>query len=247
MRRIYLIMVLQAPLVAYGDEAVDSKRPTDLMPGKSMLTGLFGNALGYRRQNASELTSLQRRIHYGARTEQFNPAGTLRDFHTAQLGADDEAWTTYGVPERRAGSVRTYQSPEIREVNYLTDHRTLLAVALDDPEHSPTLDDLSAALVMPARPLFIGRKCCLPERPIFEQTVEADNSTEALYLVDAPAGVMEAPVQWEGTERHVSVRQTEEVWMSDLKDWSNGVHTGRRMVYRGIQRPRGQSADCLGE
>ena len=242
----HLILVLQAPLVAYGDEAVDRKRPTDLIPGKSMLTGLIGNALGYRRQDALELDRLQRRIIYAARTEPLGRVGTLRDFHTAQLSADDVAWTTYGVPERRAGSPATYQAPEIREVDYLAESRSVVAVALDETADGPTLTEVAAAVRNPARPLFIGRKCCLPERPIFEAIVDADHETEALYSVEAWPEVMEAQTQWDGPDQHSSIQKHREVWVSDLKDWRNGVHVGRRMVNRGIQRFHDQLTDRVG-
>ena len=242
MKQTYLMLVLQAPLAAYGNEAVDRKRPTSLMPGKSMLTGLLGNALGYRRQDVLELDKLQSRLQYGARIEILNPYGPLRDFHTAQLGSRDLAWTTYGVPEGRSGSSQTYQSPEIREVDYLTEHRTLVALALNEPGQTPTLDHLAEALNWPKRPLFIGRKCCLPERPIFEKTIEAENSTEALHLAGTPNGTAEVQmqVQWDEAEQHVSVSKTRDVWVSDLKDWSNNIHTGRRMVNQGIQRLENQ-------
>ena len=242
----YLILVLQAPLVSYGGEAVDRKRPTNLFPGKSMLTGLLGNALGYRRQDAVELDSLQRRIKYAARTEPLGHVGTLRDFHTAQLAANDVAWTTYGVPERRTGSTATYQAPEIREVDYLAESRSVVAIALDETTEGPTLTEAAAAVRNPARPLFIGRKCCLPERPIFEAIVDADHETEALYSVKAGYGVMEAQAQWDGPEQHSSIRKDHEVWVSDLKDWRNGVHVGRRMVNRGIQLFPNQPTDRSG-
>ena len=231
----YLVLVLQAPLLAYGDEAVDRKRSTDLIPGKSKLTGLIANALGYRREDAIGLDSLQRRIRYAARTEPLGRIRTLRDFHTAQLAADDVAWTTYGVPERRAGSAATYQAPEIREVDYLVESRSVVAIALDETAKGPTLMDVAAAVRNPARPLFIGRKCCLPERPIFEAIVDAEDETEALYLADVGAEVMEAQVQWDGPNQHHSIRKDREVWVSDLKDWRNGVHVGRRLVNRGTQ------------
>jgi len=232
----HLILVLQAPLVAFGDEAVDRKRPTNLFPGKSMLTGLLGNALGYRRQDAAALDRLQRRITYAARTEPLGQIRTLRDFHTAQLAADDVAWTTYGTPERRAGSPATYLSPEIREVDYLVESRSVVALTLNDTTDGTTVPDVGNALRHPQRPLFIGRKACLPERPIFEAIVDAEHVTEALYLADVGTDVTEAQVQWDGPEQHDSIQKHQETWVSDLKDWRNGVHVGRRMVNRGTQR-----------
>lgn len=231
----YLILVLQAPLIAYGKEAVDSIRPTDHMPGRSMLTGLLGNAIGYRRKDADQLAQLQACIRYAARTEhsvQMN--ASVRDFHTAQLGARDAAWTTYGVPERRAGGPGLTRAPEIRDVHYLAETRSVVALSLAESGLGLTLPDVAQALRMPARPLFVGRKCCLPERPVLEGKVSAENDTEALHMVELGPDVKQSRVQWDGSEHHESVRKTHELWVSDLKDWRNGVHVGRRMVNRGV-------------
>ena len=246
MTRPYLILVLQAPLIAYGGEAVDRKRPSDLIPGKSMLTGLLGNAIGYRRHDADQLASLQERLRYAARTERLNPTYLLRDFHTAQLGADDTAWTTYGAPEGRAGSPASYQGPETREVDYLTETRSVVALTLADSEQGPTLTEAAEAIRNPARPLFIGRKCCLPERPIFERMVNAESDTEALCRIAPDTGATDGQIQWDGSEQHESVRKTHELWVSDLKDWRNGVHVGRRMVNRGIPLCHACQADLPG-
>ena len=242
----HLILVLQAPLVSYGDEAVDRKRPTDIFPGKSMLTGLLGNALGYRRRDADQLDSLQRRIRYAARTEPLGNIAILRDFHTAQLGTTDRAWTTYGTPEERKPERKNPQVTETREVDYLAESRSVVAIALDETEEGPTLTDVAAAVRNPARPLFIGRKCCLPDRPIFEAIIDADHETEALYSVESGHEAREARAQWDGPEQHNSIRKDHEVWVSDLKDWRNGVHVGRRMVNRGIQMLPIQATDRSG-
>lgn len=255
----HLILILQAPLAAYGDEAVDRIRPTDTIPGRSMITGLLGNALGYRRSDADALDRLQSRINHAARTELLTTPQTplrateathhiVRDFHTAQLSKDDQAWTTYGTPETRSGSRDSYRAPEIREVHYLAEHRVVIAVTLSKEKSGPSLDDLAYAIQRPARPLFIGRKSCLPERPVFEAIVHAESETEALSTIH---GVLEdatvAHVQWDGIQCHASVNKTHEQWVSDLKDWRNGVHVGRRLVNRGVQCLRPQAPDPTGE
>lgn len=246
MTRPYLILVLQAPLLAYGSEAVDQKRPTDLIPGRSMLTGLIGNALAYGRRDADKLASLQRRVRYAARTEPIGQYGTLRDFQTAQLDRNQKAWTTYGIPEQRAGGEATYRAPEIREVDYLADSRSVVAITLAEETGGPTLTDVAEALQNPARPLFIGRKCCIPERPIFEALVDAGHETEALYYIEADRDIVEAQVQWDGPGQHDSIRKDQDLWVSDLKDWRNGVHVGRRLVNRGTQRLPEQADDRSG-
>ena len=231
----YLIMVLQAPLIAYGDEAIDRKRPTDNFPGLAMLTGLLGNALGYRRQDADELQELQRRVAYAVRTESDHPNNRIRDFHTAQLGIDDKAWTTYGKPEGRTGDRKNPVVTETRALDYMTETASVVALTLREPSTTPLLEELAEALQKPARPLFIGRKCCIPERPVFETIISADSATDALYLIPGVTGQTNAQAQWDEQGHHYSFKMTHETWVSDLKDWGNGIHVGRRQVRRGVQ------------
>src|SRR5580658_1595422 len=70
--------------------------------------------------------------------------------------------TVYG---RRGRRPRSAQDPG---VCYLALGPPLLsvAVALREIGSPPTLDDLAAALAEPARSLFLGRKPCLPSRPV---------------------------------------------------------------------------------
>ena len=235
MSRQYLIMVLQAPLIAYGDEAIDRKRPTDNFPGLAMLTGLLGNALGYRHQDAAQLQELQRSVTYAARTESDHPHDRIRDFHTARLGIDDKAWTTYGKPEGRTGDRKSPEVTEIRELDYIAETASVVALTLREPSTAPSLEELAEALKKPARPLFIGRKCCIPERPVFETIVSADSATDALHLIPGVTGQTRAQAQWDEQGHHDSFKMTHETWVSDLKDWGNGIHVGRRQVRRGVQ------------
>src|SRR5690606_26406243 len=57
-------------------------------------------------------------------------------------------------------------SPYIRQRYYRADARVIVALRLEPSEVSPTLDGVASALDHPARPLFIGRKTCLPSAPL---------------------------------------------------------------------------------
>jgi hypothetical protein len=90
----YLRLVLEAPLVAFGGETVDARGVIADFPAASMLTGLLANALGWRRGDRDALARLQARLRYAARIDR---DGTrLTDFQTAQLGRNDQGWTTRG-------------------------------------------------------------------------------------------------------------------------------------------------------
>ena len=234
-----LIINLEAPMLSYGSTAVDNIRPSEDFPGRALITGLLANALGWTRQEHQKTQRLQERISHAARNEATGPGGNqpLHDFHTASLGRYDTAWSTTGIPETRAGSEQTYNSPVLRRTEYRADLRTLAALTLDNPAEHPTLEELAQALQYPARTLFIGRKTCLPSGMIYAAIKEAETATEALSLLPSRSGLDHDPVQWDGDSHHESVTKTGELWVNDLRDWRNGVHTGQRLVNTGLQRP----------
>ena len=128
----HLILNLEAPLLAFGGETIDNYGVIRAFPAASMLTGLLANALGWRRVEQQKHQQLQDRLVFAARIDR-EPAGNVRltDFQTAQLGADDEGWTTRGRPEGRAGGPNTYKAPHLRYRDYYADMRVTVALRLE--------------------------------------------------------------------------------------------------------------------
>jgi CRISPR system Cascade subunit CasD len=235
----HLILRLEAPLVAFGGTMIDARGPTLDLPIRSMVTGLLANALGWHRGERERHQDLQDRLVMGARLDR---SGTeLRDFQTAQLAKSDKGWTTRGVPEGRGGGADTYKSPHIRLRHYRADAFVTVALRLDPRNGDPTLAMLAEALAAPARPLFIGRKPCLPSRPVLtEPMLEAANVFEA--LLQAPLAAAHANfgrhVANTGTVRlaippaeRPDVQRTREnphssTRLADVRDWNAGVHAG---------------------
>lgn len=230
----HLILVLEGPLLSFGAEAVDARGVVADFPAASMLTGLLANALGWRRTDRDAHARLQARLRFAARIEAGREGERLTDFQTAQLGATDHGWTTRGAPEGRAGGAGTYRSPHIRRRDYDADKQVMVALYLDPVEEAPTLDDLAAALVSPARPIFLGRKSCLPSRPIFESIVEAPNLLAALPPMAGAARILMATDIGLDADPHDELRP-----VTDLRDWHSGVHGGNRIVrIRHVDEPR---------
>ena len=146
--------------MSFGTTAVDHRRPVQAWPAASMLTGLLANALGWDGADATALDALQARLRWAARIDR--PGALLHDFQTAQLSQSDKGWTTRGVVEERGGGPDAYKSPHLRYRDYRADASVLVALRLQPAEPTPTLEDLARALDTPARPLFLGRKGCLP-------------------------------------------------------------------------------------
>jgi CRISPR system Cascade subunit CasD len=233
----HLLMRLRAPLIAFGGEAIDNFGVIRDFPALSMVTGLLANALGYDRADDAAHNRLQARLRLGTRLD--GAGSRLQDFQTAQLGAGDKAWTTWGRPEERAGGAASYESPHLRYRDYHADLDALLALRLEPADEAPTLDDLQAALDRPARPLFIGRKPCLPTGRLFAGWVEAPDVLgalqQALAVAAAAAGEPRTlRLQWpEGEGRLPNDRLLD---VCDERQWTSGVHGGWRPVREGVLR-----------
>lgn len=232
----HLLLRLEAPLMSFGTTAVDHRRPVQPWPAVSMLTGLLANALGWQRSNAPALDALQARIRWAARIDRAGSA--LNDFQTAQLAKDDKGWTTRGVVEERDGGADSYKSPHLRSRDYRADASVLVALRLEPAAISPTLQELAAALDRPQRPLFLGRKGCLPATRINQGLVHAE---------DAVAAVRAAPAMADGVPPALATvyfnlgaaSLGEQRWLrehdtSDERRFALDVHAGRQRVFEQV-------------
>lgn len=230
----FIVMRLDAPLMSFGSVVVDQFNRTDQYPLKSLLVGLFANALGWSRANSERLFQLQSRLRYGVRIDSSGVIVTdyqTVDFSPGGPSSDALAWTTRGKVEERKG--QSGDGTHIRYRDYVADSYVTVVVTLVDAEQPPTLDELVAALQQPARPLFIGRKCCIPSRPVFERVVEASSVLDALHQVpfDGRATDLESrgPILVEELEAGSdALLRGRVVTRTEDKDWVNGIHVGRR-------------------
>ncbi len=242
----HLVLNLEAPLMAFGGETIDNYGVIRWFPSASMLTGLLANALGWRRIERERHQRLQHRLVFAARIDR-EPHGRVRltDFQTAQLGAGDRGWTTRGTPEERAGGPKTYESPHLRYRDYFADMRVTVALRLDPDADDPTLDELAEALQEPKRPLFIGRKPCLPSAPLFGCFADGDTALDALLetplarpdgaLEPEPIRLLWAASDGEADTRRVRIDQPR--MLTDQRNWVSGLHGGGRWVCEGVVDP----------
>ena len=233
----HLLLRLEAPLIAFGGETIDNFGVIRDFPALSMITGLLANALGWRREDCELHNRLQSRLLIGARLN--TPIQRLTDFQTAQLGKDDKGWTTWGVPEERRGGAGTYEAPHLRYRDYHASLNVLVALRLEPSDNALTLDDLAVALDHPARPLFIGRKTCLPSQRIFAGWQEADNVLHALQIAHLPetGSAQSLRMQWPDGEGSLAGDRL--IDLCDERNWSSGVHGGWRPVREGSFTPQG--------
>lgn len=216
----WLHLRLSAPLMAFGGIAIDHVGPTRDVPAASALTGLMANALGWRREASNAHQCLQDRLIFAALIAR--QGRVLTDNQNALLRKNDSGWTTRGQPEGRTGD--SYNNPHRRRRDYLADHECHVVLRLAPPKspEEPTTEHLKAALERPARPLFIGRKPCLPSAPLFAGWIEASTPLEALRELGIPGRAF-----WPQVEDEAGID------IADLRNWISGLHGGVRRVTEG--------------
>ena len=232
---------LDAPMMSFGGESIDSHSVTRRHPSTSMLTGLIANALGWRHQDAPRLQALQDALEFAARADV--PGELVTDYQTVDLGQDflldSRAWTTWGKLDERAGGSST--GTHIRQRDYIADAVYTIALSLDSARAGVTLEAIAQALDAPARPLFLGRKCCLPA-PMKAHLIQARSPRHALQelipLSDRYSRLGKRPparieLWWTTPEPSFSDAVTSRL-ISDRRDWKNQVHTGQRWMAQGI-------------
>lgn len=214
----WLHLRLTAPLLSFGGVAIDHVGPTRDFPSASALTGLLANALGWRREEGPAHQALQDRLLFGALIAR--QGRVLTDNQNAKLEGNDRGWTTWGRPDERAGA--TYDSPHRRRRDYLADHDCRVVLRLT-PGNGPDLDDLATAMDRPSRPLFIGRKPCLPATRLFAGWIDAADVQQALRGLGLTGRVL-WPMEGDAPGAD----------LADLRNWTSGLHGGSRPVCEGM-------------
>jgi CRISPR system Cascade subunit CasD len=233
-----LLMRFAAPLMSFGAVRVDARGPINDHPGLGLVTGLLGNALGYDHAEADRLTRLQERLRLASRCDQTGEQH--QDYQTVDLGLPGmaEGWTTRGAVEGRKGGSAS-EGTHIRFRQFHAGRVQTVAVALAPADEAPTVDELAAALDAPARPLFIGRKPCLPATRLNLGVVTADTLLAALAAAPRwshgrsadPAAVLNAWWPEDPTVTPPVHSRVEAV--VDERDWRGQVVVGRRLVRSG--------------
>jgi CRISPR system Cascade subunit CasD len=237
----YLHIRLEGSLIAFGAPIVDNFGFVQDFPGKSTIVGLLGNALGYDRSDSDKLNRLQSRICYAVRLDRFNPESRFYDFQTAKLEASDKAWTTRGTSEGRAGGAPTYLGYHLRYRYHDSDASVSVLLELKESSRTddPSIQDLAHALMYPARPLFLGRKACLPSAYLMSGILDADHFEDALRRAPLPSDLTQRPERlvayWpDKTERAAAARDVGKIETTDCRDWKVGTHMGTTSWIRGM-------------
>lgn len=221
-----LLLRLDAPLMSFGAVVVDQLNPLWSFPAKSMLVGLLGNALGWDHRDTQHLQELQDRLRFAARWDA--EPELMTEYQTVDLGQEsmvDTGWTTRGRREDRKGGTAASGTHQ-RWRDHWANGVATVAVALDEGR-GPSVDELEAALRTPARPLFLGRKPCLPAAPLLigrRTGAGTKAALEAEPLADVAPRLRPTRIRglWPSDEGQNA--QWDERY--DLRDWKHNIHRG---------------------
>lgn len=166
-----LLLRLEGPLQSWGTRSRWDVRDSGDEPSKSGVIGLLGCALGLPRGDAM-LLELDKSLRFGVRVE--NAGRKITDYQTItdylptaggafKLAGSKTASTLEAA--RKNGAPATVISPR----DYLEDAAFLVGLEARNEGGVALLQKAAQAVQAPHWPLFLGRKACVPVRPIFER------------------------------------------------------------------------------
>lgn len=167
-------MALQGP-------RIDGEPQSLPIPTPSLLTGLFGAALGYTRSDHVKLQALQDNMRVGVVV---HCAGVeVSDYQIADLAKPHmrgPMWSSGTSVAKREGSQIDGLRPQHRP--YRADADMTAVVELGDSSPA-TAHEIISALDQPAHTLFIGRSSCPPASKLAGHTFDAPSLEAALLEV----------------------------------------------------------------
>ena len=222
MSRDWLALRLEAPLMSFGAEAIDQLGPTREYPSASMLTGLIANALGWRWQERGRCSFCRTAWSLPAAACGQPPSSPTPRMPgcSGPIAAGQRMASRKGAPA--AGAATTPRTAAAR----LPRGRGGAGCAQPLPAAGePDLAAVEAALASPARPLFIGRKSCLPACPVLAGRVRAVSAHGAIARMARQCRAIWP--EGDGPEGSAVLELT------DRRDWQSGLHGGQRRLIEG--------------
>ena len=186
-----LLLRLEGPLQSWGLRARWSRRDTGPEPTKSAIIGLLGCAAGVLRPDwrsgdepDKTLEQWDNALNFGVRIDRQGMIET--DYHTVQgrfwqaNGKMKTGLSVSGTIPDKAGKEPPHT--EITWRDYLHDAAFLVALAVKPEQQSDNHglpECLKKHLERPRWPLFLGRKTCIPSRPILDRLADEYQDIES--------------------------------------------------------------------
>ena len=225
---IFLTIRLRAPLMALQGSRIDGEPQSLPIPTRSLLTGLFGSALGYTRGDHVRLQALQDSMRVGVVVHRGGVE--ISDYQIADLGKPymrGPMWSSGTSIADREGSQITGLRPQQRPYRADADMTAVVELGAGSPVSA---EQIIAALDQPAHPLFIGRSSCPPASKLAGRIFDA---------VSLEAAVLEVARDYPG-EIYLPVQAASPAWgdiplsIPGCRDWTSYRHAGADLY---IMRP----------
>lgn len=160
-----LVLRLEGPMQSWGERARWDIRDSLREPTKSGVVGLLGCAMGIGRSDVSRLRDLDRTLRMGVRVEQ--EGTSLDDYHTVT-----------GRLPTAASKARRDDVTVVSRRRYLEDAAFLVMLAHRSDPTGEALAEYAGALRAPRWPLYLGRRSCVPTRPVLVELCNRFDSLE---------------------------------------------------------------------
>jgi CRISPR system Cascade subunit CasD len=218
-----ILLRFEAPMMSFGEARIDAYDRAGSIPTASMITGLFGCALGISRRKPDQLQAMQDAMRVSVAI--LRQGRVVEDYQTADLGKPfmgGPMWTVEGVPVERAGSSITDTRQQWRQ--YISDGSVLAAVALGEAFPVP-VSDLRQAMEYPAHPLCIGRVTCPPAGMIWQGVEDGDMLDTLKRFTNAQEYYLPIPDYQPGLGDLL-------VTVNGRKEWRTDQHVGAETYIR---------------
>lgn len=181
-----LLLRMEGPMQSWGLRSRWDVRDTGHEPTKSGVIGLIGCAMGLSR-GEPELERIDRGFLFGVRIDR--PGIISTDYHTVtgyhRTAAGDFKHSGSSGKAKSLTKAQEYgESTIVSQRDYLHDSAFLVALAVKREHKSGNgkfLDRVKDRLQSPKWPFYLGRKACVPSRPVFERLAgEYSDLEEAL-------------------------------------------------------------------
>jgi CRISPR system Cascade subunit CasD len=249
-----VLLRLEGPLQAWGDNSKFVIRRTAEAPTKSGVIGLICCAMGLSRKEARNRLEEFNQLRMGVRIDR--PGVRWWDYHTVGAG--------YGVLKAEGGIKKTATTGQIETLEsrreYLCDASFLVALQGD----AKLIGCIRDALKNPKWPLFLGRKSCPPSMPVLEMTREGetgDPTTQedllaALRAVrwhprlkeidgEPPRDGLTCLIEWRPSEEESTAPAGAEVWYDAPVSFDPPVHEARLVIRTSIAVGVGEATQHL--
>src|SRR5215213_2241351 len=167
----FLTVYLSAPFMALQGPRIDGEPQPLPIPTKSLLTGLFGSALGYGRGEHEKLQALQDNMRVAVIVHRHGVE--INDYQIADLGKPymrGPMWSSGTSTAEREGSQIEGLRQQERPYRVDADMTAVIELVVGS---MVSAEQILGALDQPIRPLFIGRTSCPPASRLAGKVIEA--------------------------------------------------------------------------